>query len=260
MQVKDIMVEPPTIDKSEKISYALDMMDKLKTRRLLVMHNDEVQGIVTMRSITRELGSRKKSSLPASAMHVVTATTENYNKVFPDMSIPDGVILMNKNEGILIVVEDDSVAGWVTPQQVIENYPFNNSLTEEIMCQPVTIGPEERVIHARRVMLDNNVGRLPVLENGTMVGIVTEHDIAKALRAFRDLVSGGKQDSRIKNLLVEDIMSRGITSARTDTPVHDVVAIMLEKNLGGLPVTDDRDELVGIVSRRSLLEIISRKM
>ncbi|MDF1556696.1 MAG: CBS domain-containing protein [ANME-2 cluster archaeon] len=260
MQVKDIMTEPVIIDKSEKLSYALDKMDKQDTRRLLVMHNDQIQGIVTMRSIIKELGTRKKASRPASALHVATATSDNYNKVLPDTSITDGVILMNKNDGILLVIDNGTVLGWVTPQQVIEKHPFNNSLVSEIMRQPITIGPEERVIHARRIMLDNNVGRLPVLENGTLIGIITEHDIANGLRAFRDLVEGSKQDNRIKNLLVEDIMSRGVISVDLDTMVKDGVTLMLDKNLGGLPVVNSKDEVMGLVTRRCLLEAIAKKL
>jgi len=260
MNMQDIMTEPITIDKSEKLSYALDTMEKYSTRRLLVMHNNNIHGIVTMRTITRELGTRKKLSLPASAMHVATATTDNYNKVLPDMSVDDGVILMNKNNGILLIIDHDNVAGWVTPQQVIENYPFSNSYAGEIMRQPITIGPGERVIHARRMMLDNDIGRLPVIENGELVGIVTEHDIATGLRAFRDLVSGNQQDSRIKNLLAEDIMTRGVISVKTNAHIKDVVSLMLEKNLGGVPVVNLEDELVGLVTRRSLLDAIARKI
>jgi CBS domain-containing protein len=260
MQVKDIMVEPVTIDKSEKLSYALDKMEKLETRRLLVIHNGNVNGIVTMRSITRELGTRKKSTLPASAMHVSTATTDNYSKVLPDMPLNEGIILMNKNEGILLVMDNDEVMGWITPQDIIMNYPFNNTLAGEIMREPITIGPDERVMHARRTILDNNIGRLPVLENGALVGIITEHDIAVALRAFRDLVSNSKQDNRIKNMLVGDIMSRGVISVSTDTPIRGVVSLMLEKNLGGVPVVNDKDELVGLITRRLLLEAIAQKI
>jgi CBS domain-containing protein len=260
MNMQDIMTEPITIDKSEKLSHALDTMEKYSTRRLLVMHNNSIHGIVTMRTITRELGARKKSSLPASSIHVATATTDNYNKVLPDMPVTDGVILMNKNNGILLIIDNGHVVGWVTPQQVIENYPFSNSYTGEIMRQPITIGPGERVIHARRIMLDNDIGRLPVVENGELVGIITEHDIATGLRAFRHLVSGNQQDSRIKNLLVEDIMSRGVFSVRTNTPINNVVSLMLEKNLGGVPVVNLEDELVGIVTRRCLLDVIARKI
>jgi len=260
MQLKDIMVEPATIDKSEKLSYALDKMEKLETRRLLVIHNGNVNGIVTMRSITRELGTRQKSTLPASAMHVTTATTDNFSKVRPDMPVNEGIILMNKNEGVLLVMDNDDVTGWITPQEIIKNYPFNNALAGEIMRQPITIGPDERVIHARRTILDKNIGRLPVLENGALVGIITEHDIAVALRAFRDLVSNSKQDNRIKNMLVEDIMSRGVITVKYDTPIQNVVSLMLEKNLGGVPVVNDKDELLGLITRRLLLNAIAQKI
>ena len=260
MQVKDILTEPITIDKSDTLSHALDIMDKKDTRRLLVMHNNQINGIVTMRSITKELGTRKKANLPASAMHVTTATTDNYSKVLSDMSVNDGVVLMNKNNGILLVIDNDKVLGWVTPKEVIEMYPFNNSMVSEIMRQPITIGPEERVIHARRIMLDRNIGRLPVLDNGVLVGIITEHDIATGLRAFRDLVEGSKQDNRIKNLLVEDIMKRGVVSVKNDTLVRDVVAMMLDKNFGGMPVVDTNDEVTGLITRRCLLEAIAKKL
>lgn len=260
MQVKEIMTEPVTIDKSDKLSHALDIMDKYDTRRLLVMHNSQIHGIVTMRSITKQLGTRKKANLPASAMHVATATINNFNKVFPDMPINDGVVLMVKNDGILLVAQNNEVLGWVTPQDVIRKYPINDSMVSDIMRNPITIGPDERVIHARRLMLDNNIGRLPVIENGGLVGIITEHDIANGLRAFRDLVEGSKQDNRIKNLLVEDIMSRGVVSVHLDTMVHDVVTLMLEKNLGGLPVLNGNDEVMGLVTRRCLLEAIAKKL
>ncbi|MCL7475451.1 MAG: CBS domain-containing protein [ANME-2 cluster archaeon] len=260
MQVKDIMTEPVTIDKSDKLSHALDIMDKHHTRRLLVMHNNQIHGIVTMRSITKQLGTRKKANLPASALHVATATTDKFNKVLPDTSVNDGVVLMVKNDGVLLVVDNDEVLGWVTPQEVIEKYPFNNSMVREIMRHPITIGPEERVIHARRIMLDNDIGRLPVLENGELVGIITEHDIANGLRAFRDLVEGSKQDNRIKNLLVEDIMTRGVVSAQLNMMAKEAVALMLDRNLGGLPVLNEKEAVAGLITRRCLLEAIAKKL
>ncbi|MCG7848149.1 MAG: CBS domain-containing protein [ANME-2 cluster archaeon] len=260
MQVKDVMTEPITIDKSDKLSHALDIMDKQDTRRLLVMHNNQIHGIVTMRSISKQLGTRKKANLPASAMHVATATTDKFNKVLPDMPLNDGVVLMVKNNGVLLVIDNDNVLGWVTPEDVIKKYSFNNSMVRDIMRQPITIGPEERVIHARRIMLDNNIGRLPVLENGELIGIITEHDIANGLRAFRDLVEGSKQDNRIKNLLVEDIMSRGVVFAHLDTMVNEVVTLMLDKNLGGLPILNEKEAVIGLVTRRCLLEAIANKL
>ena len=49
MQVKDIMVQPYKISKSDTISHALDLMEKKDTKRLLVVNGDQVLGVLTMR-------------------------------------------------------------------------------------------------------------------------------------------------------------------------------------------------------------------
>ncbi|MCG7853047.1 MAG: CBS domain-containing protein, partial [Methanosarcinaceae archaeon] len=119
MQVKDIMVQPQTIDKSDTISHALDIMDKKGTRRLLVMHDGKLVGVLTMRNLTKELGTRKKGSKPASSLHVATAVSNNYVKVFPDTDVKDAITLMEKTGGVLIVSNNDDVLGWVTPAELL---------------------------------------------------------------------------------------------------------------------------------------------
>ena len=59
MQVKDIMVQPHKIDKSDTISHALDLMEKKDTKRLLVVHDNQALGVLTMRSLTEQLGTRR---------------------------------------------------------------------------------------------------------------------------------------------------------------------------------------------------------
>ena len=116
MQVKDIMVQPHRIDKSDTISHALDLMEKRNTKRLLVVHGDQVLGILTMRSLTEQLGTRKKQSKPASALHVATAISDNFVKVLPDTDIKDALTLIKKKGGVIIVTDNGAAKGWVTPR------------------------------------------------------------------------------------------------------------------------------------------------
>ncbi|AEH59899.1 CBS domain containing membrane protein [Methanosalsum zhilinae DSM 4017] len=256
MQVKEVMVEPSTIDKADTVSYALDMMEKKKSRRLLVTHNSEIVGILTMRNLTKELGTRKKYGLPASALHVATAVSDNFVKVFPDTELDDAVTLMAKNKGIIIVADQENILGWITPVELLKNGYFEGYAAEVMEADPILATPSDRVVHIRRLILDNDIGRLPVVENGELVGIVTERDIAKAMRAFRDLVAGNQQDSRIKNLIVEDIMTIGVKTVYTNTPLQDVVDLMLEENIGGLPVLNLENEFVGFITRRNIVNTL----
>jgi len=251
-RVKDIMVEALTIDKSETLSHALDLMEKHDVRRLLVTKDDELVGVVTQRGIARALGTRKKSSLPASSLHVATAMDEHLAMISPNDDVEKAIQLL-RNEDILAVM-DDGLVGWITPNEVLPIL-HPKGYAGEIMKTPITTTPGERVVHVRRCMYEEGIGRMPVIDDGQLLGMVTESDIARAMKAFRDIVPGHQQETRIRNLIVSDIMSVNPIFVRTNTPLHEVVDVMLRENIGGVPVLDLQDDVVGIITRR---DIISR--
>ena len=259
MNVKDIMKKPVSVHKADTISHAMDLMDKHNTRRLLVINGDELLGVLTMRSIAKKLGAWKTANLPASSLHVTTATTDLFTKVLPDTDVKNATRLMEKDGGILVIADDSDILGWVTPHEILENASVTNGYAAEIMEEPITISPGERVSHARRLIIDNDIGRLPVLENGDVVGMVTERDIAKAMMNLRALISNKQLDERIRNLIVGDIMTNSVVSVKTNTPLSEVVSLILDMNVGGVPVLNMNDELAGIISRRSILKHLAAK-
>ncbi|MCJ7443444.1 MAG: CBS domain-containing protein [Methanotrichaceae archaeon] len=257
MQVKDIMTEPITVDKSERLGHALDLMEKHDLRRLLVTNKDRLGGVITSRQIARVLGTRKSLGMPASSLHVAAATMDAVIKVLPDMNVEDAMVLLQKTF-VLVAVEGEKILGWIRPQEILKAVKIDG-YASDAMRVPLTANGYDRLVHARRMMLDRNVGRLPVVENGRLVGILTERDVAKALRAFRDLnPSSSKQYARISNLLVSDVMTRHVTRVYTDTPLEDVKRIILEENRGGLPVLNDKEDLLGVITRRCLIDYLVR--
>jgi len=97
------------------------------------------------------------------------------------------------------------------------------------------------------------------LENEDIVGIITERDVAKAMMNFRDLVPDNQQDERIRNLIVGDIMTRNVISVRTNTPITEVISTLLNENIGGVPVLNLKDEMVGVISRREIIKYLAAK-
>lgn len=259
MKVKDIMKKPVLAHKADMISHAMDLMDKHNTRRLLVVNGGDIVGVITMRSIARKLGSWKTSNLPASSLHVAAATTDLFTRVLPETNLKDGIILMERNNGILIVTDNNNVLGWVTPHEILENASVTRGYAGEVMEEAITVSPAERVSHARRLIMDHDLGRLPVIENGVVVGIVTERDIANAMMNLRGLISNNLLDERVRNLIVGDIMTKNVVSIKTNTPLPDVISLLLEKDIGGVPVLNLKDELSGIISRRSILKYLAAK-
>ena len=257
MQVKDIMSEQVNIDKSERLGHALDLMEKNDLRRLLVTNKDKLGGVITTRQIARVLGARKSLGMPASSLHVASATMDSLIKVLPDMQVDDAMALMQKT-GVLVVMDGEKVMGWVRPREVLTAVKVSGT-AGDAMRVPLTVNPNDRLVHARRMMLDRDVGRLPVVEGGRLVGIISERDIARSLRAFRDLNdTASKQYARIYNILVSDVMTHDVQYVYMETPLEEVKKIILEEDRGGLPVLNHREEVVGMITRRSILDYLAR--
>jgi len=99
------------------LSHALDLMEKHDVRRLLVTKDGELIGVVTQRGIAKALGTRKKSSLPASSLHVATAMDERLATVSPDDDVGKAIQLLKTEE--ILAVTDTGLVGWVTPSEVL---------------------------------------------------------------------------------------------------------------------------------------------
>ena len=251
------MSEPVKIDKSERLGHALDQMEKNDLRRLLVTNKDKLGGVITTRQIARVLGARKSLGMPASSLHVASATMDSLIKVLPDMQVDDAMALMQKT-GVLVVMDGEKVMGWVRPREVLSAVKVSGT-AGDAMRVPLTVNPNDRLVHARRMMLDRDVGRLPVVESGRLVGIISERDIARSMRAFRDLNdTASKQYARIFNILVSDVMTHDVQYVYVDTPLEEVKKIILEEDRGGLPVLNRREEVVGMITRRSILDYLAR--
>ena len=101
-----------------------------------------------------------------------------------------------------------------------------------------SIGPNAMVIDAIRLMDEKNVGALPVLDSGTLVGIVSERDYT------RKIIVKGRSS---KDTSVGDIMTKKLLTVNPGDSVAECMRIMTEKRVRHLPVLEGT-KLVGILS------------
>jgi len=249
--VKDIMVKPTTISKSAKITEALDKMLAEGIDPLIALNNTTVVGTVSRQAIAEKLGSRQNSVLAPAAIHVASVVAEDFTSVYPDESINVLVPLLQHYKIVVVYDNDHKLIGQVSAGDLLKKYQPEDGIDGAIE-NAVTIDADERVVHLRRRMLDDNISRFVVTENDKIAGIVTETDLATELRKFRESVRDQHQDHRIRNLLVKDIMSTPLITVDRNTHVSDVIDMMLKKSISTVPVTD-KGKLVGLVTRRSLV-------
>jgi len=116
------------------------------------------------------------------------------------------------------------------------------SIEEHMKRNVLTATPDRTLEQAAQAMIERQVGAAVIVSQGTVVGIVTERDVMKAVA--RGMVPW--------NTRLEDIMTRDPICAPPTTDLHEAVNMMLEGGFRHLPVVES-GKLVGIVSTRDLL-------
>ena len=252
--IKDVMAKPATIAKSAKITEALDKMLADGLDPLIAVNNNAVVGTVSRQAIAQKLGSKQNSGLAPTAIHVASVVEEDFTSVYPDENTNVLIPLLQRYKLVVVYDADHKLIGQVTAGDLLKKFQPEDGM-ESAIEKVLTIEADERVVHLRRRMLDDKITRFVVTEHEKYTGIVTETDVAIAMREFRKQVDGNHQDHRIRNLLVKDIMSAPLISVERTAKVSDAVALMLKKDISAVPVMD-KGKLAGVLTRRSLVNAL----
>ncbi|HLV34863.1 MAG TPA: CBS domain-containing protein [Spirillospora sp.] len=130
-------------------------------------------------------------------------------------------------------------------------------LVKEWMSSPVvTIAPETPISKAHQLMKEQGIRRLPVVEKGRLVGIVTIGDIREASPSDATTLSIWELNYLWAQLTVEKVMTRKVHTVKPDSPIVDAAQIMLDQKVSGLPVVDDAGSLVGILTESDIFRML----
>ena len=128
-------------------------------------------------------------------------------------------------------------------------------LVRDVMTRNlITVDPETSFTDALKIMRENKIRRLPVLENGKLVGIVTEKDILYASPSKATTLDVWELHYLLSKLKIREIMTRDVVTIQEDTPVEEAAKIMVDNKIGALPVMKG-DELVGIITETDIFKV-----
>lgn len=95
-------------------------------------------------------------------------------------------IMGKKGIGSLILVSGDKIKGIITEKDLIKNFNKHENISQAMTSKVITIEADEGLDRAAEVMRENKVKRLPVVENGKLVGIITLTDIIANFEALEE--------------------------------------------------------------------------
>lgn len=117
-------------------------------------------------------------------------------------------------------------------------------IAEDIMIEDVHVTSRNDVVAAAKLkMMRCNVGGLPVVDKGKLVGIITHRDV---------LLAGGEA----LGLKVDDLMSKDLMVAERETPIMEITRIMADKGYQRIPVVENGN-LIGLITQSSLIRALA---
>ena len=117
--------------------------------------------------------------------------------------------------------------------------------------EPLTIAPGETIGQADELMSENNIRQIPVVNGRDLVGIVTDRDIRSFLSS--SLLGDPEARERVLRATVRDVMTTAPIFVSPNDDLEEAVELLIEEKIGGIPVVDEAEGLVGIVTYIDLL-------
>jgi len=258
MEVKDVMTkEVIFVDKDVDLKHVLDLMKKHEITKIPVVENKKLLGVITDNIIAYKLGSIRKRGIPASRLHASSVTDKDFETVGPNTDIKSILTKVGTPGPTMInVVENEKLLGVITKADLLPLVKSSKKIDTIMQTKMFTVAPGDRVVHARRMIIDENVARIPVASQGELIGMISDTEIAYALADLKRSVPLGKQKHHLEELLVENVMKIPVISTNPNTSISDAAKIMMEKNIGALPVLQN-NKIVGIITRTDLIRTIT---
>lgn len=132
-------------------------------------------------------------------------------------------------------------------------------IVDKIMTREViTVAPASSIGTAIALMREHGFRRLPVVEDGTLVGIVTDRDLRQATNSPLVLRERWYSDFLLEAIKVRACMTPNPITVTPTTPIIDAARRLRENKIGGLPVVavEDSTQVVGMVTITDMLDCL----
>lgn len=132
-----------------------------------------------------------------------------------------------------------------------------NQVRDWMTPNPVILDLKTTLPEAHKILKDRRIRRLPVMDRGRLVGIVTLGDVREAEPSNATTLSIFELHYLLAKLTIGEIMTREPITISVNATIREAAKMMLQHKIGGLPVMDD-DKLVGIITESDIFRVLAQ--
>lgn len=247
------------VSENDSLAKALSLFDSSTDVLIVLDKNKKYSGILTERMIIRSGLPYQKTKVKTLKIHAP--------KIKRMTSVQECSRLMLENDVFHLPVFDNSnLVGVIDDVGVLSSASlkrFGKKKVKDFISEDViVVSPKDKIAGVLRIFREFHISRMPVVEDGELVGVITLHDIvtklikARERETFRFILD---EKRSILDYPVEDIMNYPVVTCNINAKVKEVINKMVDYRISGIVVVDDQQRLAGIVTKRDLLEPLSKE-
>lgn len=149
----------------------------------------------------------------------------------------------------------------IPPLKELSKAIAKESIVADVMTRNVvTVKPTDPLIYVVRLFSDKEISGAPVVQDYDIVGIISESDIAKFVETKNLLNASSSGLKKLQEVKVGEVMHRKAISVHEYTKLSGAIDLMNRNNITRLPVLNEKQNLVGIITRSNIIHGISKEL
>lgn len=121
---------------------------------------------------------------------------------------------------------------------------------------PMTVSPDTKIDEAANLMKTRGFRRLPVVEDGKLVGFISDRDIMRVAPSPATTLSKWEINSLLAKISVAEIMQKNVISVRSDATIEEAALLMYKNRIGGMPVVSSVGAVVGVITETDIFKAL----
>ncbi|HDI75072.1 MAG: hypothetical protein DRJ52_02910 [Thermoprotei archaeon] len=277
--VKDYMtLDPVVVHPNDSLIHVRKLMLRYNVNRVIVIEDSKPIGIFTQKDFARVILEGIENEHDIDEVLVKDVMTKNIITTYPDESLVDAArTMVNKAISSLVVLdpEDETLEGILTKTDLCNFYKdkcAGLALVREFMTENVvTVKPYHSAMKVIDLLARYNISRIVVVEKRKPVGIITIRDVTFSspfimreyhLRKAKYIRERGRRGVVKVPLipLAEDLMTPDPITVRDNEDLVSAARLMIHHGISGLPVVNEKEDLVGIVTKTDIVRAITARV
>jgi acetoin utilization protein AcuB len=116
----------------------------------------------------------------------------------------------------------------------------------------ITIGPEDTLPDAMRLMGENRIRMLPVVDDGNLIGILSDRDVKRAWASDATTLDKHELTYVLEQIKIKEVMTKKAVTVPFDFTLAETAEVLFEHRISGVPVVDHGGKIVGVITQDDL--------